>query len=68
MGWWTYFDPGLRRLLPPLPEGIGATVRRTRGGGAVIGLLDDPAAVDPVAFEEIHVWLGGWAATARPAG
>lgn len=55
MGWWTYVTAELYRRMPPLPPGIDATVRRTSSGAAVIALLDDPAAVDPLAFERFHL-------------
>ncbi|MFJ7217957.1 hypothetical protein [Amycolatopsis sp. NPDC098790] len=51
LGWWTYF--GADRLLPPLPAELGA-VRRTRREAAVVVLLDDPAAVDPLRFARLH--------------
>lgn len=67
LGWWTYFGPDLHRDLPPPPADLGATVRRTPGGGAVVSFLDDPAAVDALAFERLHLRHAGLRAT-RPAG
>ncbi|MFD1050521.1 hypothetical protein ACFQ1S_35850, partial [Kibdelosporangium lantanae] len=49
LGWWTYFASP-----PTLPPELGATVRATPGGGVVVALLEDPAAVDPLWFAELH--------------
>ncbi|HJP78825.1 MAG TPA: hypothetical protein VJ914_31415 [Pseudonocardiaceae bacterium] len=54
LSWSTYFDAPRYRRLPPLPGQGDATVRRTPGGAAVITLLTDPAAVDPVRFARLH--------------
>lgn len=54
LSWLTYFDADRYRLLPPLPPALGADVRRTPGEAAVIVLLADPAAVDPVRFARLH--------------
>ncbi|MEV6830656.1 hypothetical protein [Amycolatopsis sp. NPDC051102] len=54
LSWSTYFDAGRFRALPPVPAELGARVRRTPGAAAVIELLDDPAAVDPVRFARLH--------------
>ncbi|MFC5058873.1 hypothetical protein [Saccharothrix xinjiangensis] len=67
-GWWTCFGADLRRDLPPLPADLGTTVRRTPGGGAVVGFLDDPAAVDAPAFRDLRVRFARWAGAAHPAG
>ena len=46
-----------RPAAPPLPE-IAAATRRLANGGLLISLLDDPATVDPVGYEELHKrWL-----------
>lgn len=56
LGWWTYFAAP-----PALPPELGATFRTTPGGGVVVALLDDPAAVDPVRFAELHrVYWAAW--------
>ncbi|WP_370949730.1 hypothetical protein AB5J62_19725 [Amycolatopsis sp. cg5] len=54
LSWSTYFDADRYRRLPPLPAKLGAGVRRTHDDGAVIVLLDDPAAVDPLRFARLH--------------
>jgi hypothetical protein len=51
LGWWTYFAAGHYR---PLPAALDASVRRTSDGGAVVGLLADPADADPVRFARLH--------------
>lgn len=54
LGWWTYLGPG-RRLPPRLPS---AGTRRLPNGALLVTLLDDPAAVDPVRYADIHHrWL-----------
>lgn len=57
LGWWTYLGPD-RRLPPaPLPE-IAARTRRLPNGALLVELLDDPAAVDPLRYQDIHTrWL-----------
>ncbi|MFJ9779395.1 hypothetical protein ACIRSS_07415 [Amycolatopsis sp. NPDC101161] len=54
LSWSTYFGAERHRQLAPLPAELGAGVRRTRRGAAVIELLTDPAAVDPVRFARLH--------------
>ena len=57
LGWWTYLAPD-RRLPPaPLPE-ITAQTRQLPNGALLVELLDDPAAVDPLHYQDIHTrWL-----------
>jgi hypothetical protein len=57
LGWWTYLGPD-RHLPPaPLPE-IAAQARRLPNGALLVELLDDPAAVDPLRYQDIHTrWL-----------
>ncbi|MEV5767457.1 hypothetical protein AB0L34_23230 [Micromonospora sp. NPDC052213] len=57
LGWWTYLGPN-RHLPPaPLPE-IAAQARRLPSGALLIELLDDPAAVGPLRYQDIHTrWL-----------
>ncbi|GIJ42689.1 hypothetical protein [Micromonospora andamanensis] len=57
LGWWTYLAPD-RRLPPaPLPE-ITAQARQLPNGALLVELLDDPAAVDPLRYQDIHTrWL-----------
>jgi hypothetical protein len=54
LSWSTYFDADRYRLLPSLTANLGADVRRTPDGAAVIALLADPAAVDELRFERLH--------------
>jgi hypothetical protein len=54
LSWSTYFDADRYGLLPPVPVELGARVRGTAGGAAVIELLPDPAAVDPLEFARLH--------------
>ncbi|PZG01172.1 hypothetical protein [Micromonospora endophytica] len=57
LGWWTYL--GTDRQLPaaPLPE-IAVQARRLPNGALLVELLDDPAAVDPLRYQDIHTrWL-----------
>ncbi|MCO1577052.1 hypothetical protein M8C13_14935 [Crossiella sp. SN42] len=49
LGWWTYFNAERADMLPNPPAGLRLTPR-----GAVLALLDDPAAVDPAEFARIH--------------
>lgn len=56
MGWWTYLNAEYYRRLPPLPPDAEATVHHT-SAGVVIALLDDPASVDELAYERLHVRL-----------
>lgn len=57
LGWWTYLGPDDHRPPPPLPE-VAARSRRLANGGLLIALLDDPAAVDPLRYEDLHRrWL-----------
>ncbi|WFE47689.1 hypothetical protein [Verrucosispora sp. WMMD1129] len=57
LGWWTYLGPD-RHLPPaPLPEIIAHT-RRLPNGALLVELLNDPAAVDPLRYQDIHTrWL-----------
>lgn len=56
LGWWTYLGPGRRP--PPLPPAVAAHTRDLPHGARLVTLLDDPAAVDPLRYEEIHRrWL-----------
>lgn len=59
LSWSTYFAAELHQALPPVPAELGANVRRTPGGAAVIELSDDPAAVDPLRFARLHQVLAG---------
>jgi hypothetical protein len=54
LSWLTYLDADRYRLLPPVPSEMDASVRRTPDEAAVIVLLADPAAVDPVRFAQLH--------------
>lgn len=54
LSWSTYFDRDRYGLLPPLSAELGADVRRTPDGAAVITLLTDPAAVDELRFARVH--------------
>ncbi|WP_127502680.1 hypothetical protein [Actinoplanes solisilvae] len=56
LGWSTYLGPGLGLPAPPSAE-IADRTRRLANGALLITLLDDPAAVDVLRYEEIHtVW------------
>ncbi|MGC5053224.1 hypothetical protein ACLQ2S_17420 [Micromonospora sp. DT48] len=57
LGWWTYLGPD-RRLPPaPLPD-IAERTRHLPNGALLVELLDDPAAVDPLHYQDIHTrWL-----------
>jgi hypothetical protein len=59
LGWSTYFGPALTQALPPLPmPEISRYVKPTPGGGQIITLLDDPAAVDVHRYWHLHKqWL-----------
>jgi hypothetical protein len=58
LGWWAYLGPG-RHLSAPLPPEAAARSRQLPNGALLIELLDDPAAADPLRYEEIHSrWLG----------
>jgi hypothetical protein len=55
LGWWTYLDRSLPP--PPLPE-VAARIRRLPNGALLVTLLNDPAAVDPLRYEDIHTrWI-----------
>ncbi|ANZ41642.1 hypothetical protein BBK82_42535 [Lentzea guizhouensis] len=54
LSWLTYFDADHHRRLAPVLAELNADVRRTSDGAAVIVLLGDPAAVDPVKFAQLH--------------
>ncbi|MFJ8578391.1 hypothetical protein [Micromonospora sp. NPDC093277] len=57
LGWWTYLRPGGHLPPPQLPE-VAARTRRLPNGALLVALLDDPAAVDPLRYEDIHRrWL-----------
>jgi hypothetical protein len=53
LGWWTYLGPALAQSAPPLPEGAART-SLLPNGASLVSLLEDPAAVDPLRYEEIH--------------
>ncbi|MFI5930819.1 hypothetical protein [Actinoplanes sp. NPDC051494] len=58
LGWLTYLGPG-GDLRTPLPPDVAARTRRLDGGALLVTLLDDPAAVDALRYEDIHrEWLG----------
>ncbi|MBN9744213.1 hypothetical protein DMP23_24590 [Amycolatopsis sp. A1MSW2902] len=69
LGWWTYFDADRYRLLPTVPTALESSVRRIPEGAAVIELLTDPAAVDPVRFSDLHhdYWRGIRARSGNPS-
>lgn len=54
LSWWTYFDADHHRLLAPVTTRLGADIRRSPGGAAVIALLTDPAAVDELRFARLN--------------
>ncbi len=54
LSWWTCFDADHFLLLAPVVAGLGADVRRTPGGAAVVGLLPGPAAVDELRFARLN--------------
>jgi hypothetical protein len=57
LGWWTYLGPDPRLPPPRLPE-VAARTRRLPNGALLVSLLDDPAAVDELRYEDIHSrWL-----------
>ncbi|GAB3189404.1 hypothetical protein FHX75_111227 [Micromonospora palomenae] len=57
LGWWTYLGPDHRLPPPPLLE-VATHTRRLPNGALLVTLLDDPAAVDPLRYEDIHNrWL-----------
>jgi hypothetical protein len=49
LGWWTYLGPPA----PPPPAAVADRSAPVPGGGTVITLLDDPAAVDVLRYAEI---------------
>jgi hypothetical protein len=53
LGWWTYLDSTLDVPEPPLQE-VAARTRQLANGALLVCLLDDPAAVDPLRYENIH--------------
>lgn len=56
VGWWRYLGPGRELPFPPTPE---MRVSSVPGGGRLVRLLDDPAAVDVLRYAEIHRrWRG----------
>ncbi|MEV4640023.1 hypothetical protein AB0J80_22005 [Actinoplanes sp. NPDC049548] len=63
LGWWTYLGTGLDLPASPAAD-VTAGARRLGNGALLVNLLDDPAAVDPVRYADLHVrWL---AAPRRP--
>ncbi|MGZ3146480.1 hypothetical protein ACVDFE_31710 [Lentzea chajnantorensis] len=54
LSWFTYLGAERRRVLAPVLDRLGADVLEMRGGAALVRLLDDPAAVDPVRFAQLH--------------
>jgi len=57
LGWWAYLGPGAADP-PPLPE-VAARTRRLPNGALLVTLLDDPAAVDVLHYQDLHTrWLG----------
>ncbi|WP_412748713.1 hypothetical protein [Krasilnikovia sp. M28-CT-15] len=57
LGWWTYLGPDHHRPAPPLPE-VATRARPMPNGALLVTLLDDPAAVDALRYEDIHTrWL-----------
>lgn len=54
LSWWTYFEADHYRLLAPVTMGLGADIRRSPGGAAVIALLTDPGAVDELRFARLN--------------
>ncbi|MEV8503986.1 hypothetical protein AB0368_04030 [Actinoplanes sp. NPDC051475] len=57
LGWWTYLGAGRHLPQSPLPE-VTARAYRLPNGALVVALLDDPAAVDPLRYADIHArWM-----------
>jgi hypothetical protein len=57
LGWLTYAGPLIHPPEPPLPE-VAARTRTLPNGARLVTLLDDPASVDRLRYEEIHRrWL-----------
>ncbi|MFI7077574.1 hypothetical protein ACIBO1_09795 [Micromonospora sp. NPDC049903] len=57
LGWWTYLGTNRHLSLAPLTE-ITAQARRLPNGALLVELLTDPAAVDPLRYQDIHTrWL-----------
>lgn len=57
LGWWTYLGRDCRLPPPPPLPDVAARTRRLPNGALLVTLLDDPAAVDPLRYEDIH---GRW--------
>lgn len=57
LGWWTYLGAGRHLPQSPLPE-VTARAYRLPNGALLVALLDDPAAVDPLRYADIHArWM-----------
>ncbi|MEV4283524.1 hypothetical protein [Actinoplanes xinjiangensis] len=57
LGWWSYLGPNRHLPAPPLAE-VANRVRVLPNGGVLVTLLDDPASVDVLRYEDIHTrWL-----------
>jgi hypothetical protein len=57
LGWWTYLGPD-RCLPPPRLPAVAERICQLPNGARLVTLLDDPAAVDPLDYEDIHRrWL-----------
>ncbi|MFI6071794.1 hypothetical protein ACIA5C_09420 [Actinoplanes sp. NPDC051343] len=57
LGWLTYAGPSIHPSAPPLPE-VAARTRVLSNGARLVTLLDDPASVDPLHYEQLHRrWL-----------
>ncbi|MGW5718487.1 hypothetical protein ACWEVP_20125 [Amycolatopsis sp. NPDC003865] len=54
LSWWTYFAADHHRLPAPVTAELGADIRRSPGGAAVIALSTDPAAVDELRFARVN--------------
>ncbi|GAA0430368.1 hypothetical protein Aca07nite_39110 [Actinoplanes capillaceus] len=59
LGWWSYLGPTRHLPAPPLVE-VADRVRVLPNGAVLVTLLDDPASVDVLRYEEVHIrWLRG---------
>ena len=57
LGWWTYLRADPSRAPAPLPD-VAERTRHLPGGAVLVTLVDDPAAVDPSQYEQLHTrWL-----------
>jgi hypothetical protein len=59
LGWWTYIGP--TRHLPPAPLAeVASRASHLTNGAVLVALLDDPASVDVLLYENLHTrWLRG---------